>query len=138
MQSQMVTPLPILRANFGRGMAKPDPPLYSLRQSAETGNASGLGCRRQFFPCSKVVDKDTRLAIASLLEELRESMKSRSEKGESSLQIHDAPVKARMPSYLEVYECSFGHPLSGLTSVENRLAHCVDPGIQVVRNNFAR
>jgi hypothetical protein len=84
------------------------------------------------------VDKDTRLAMASLLEELRESMKSRSEKGESSLQIHDAPVKASMASYLEVYECSFGHPPSGLTSVENRLADCVDLGIQVVRNNFAR
>jgi hypothetical protein len=84
------------------------------------------------------VDKDTRLAIASLLEELRESMKSRSGKGESSLQIHDAPVKTRMPSYLEVYECGFGHPLSGLTCVENRLAHRVDPGIQVIGNNFAQ
>ena len=49
MQSQMVTPLPILRANFGRGIAKPDPPLCSLRQSAETGNARGLGCGRLFF-----------------------------------------------------------------------------------------
>jgi hypothetical protein len=85
MQSQMVTPLPILRANFGRGIAKPDPPLCSLRQSAETGNARGLGCARQFFPCSKVVDKDTRLASTLWTNQRRE--KASASRVDPSIQV---------------------------------------------------
>ena len=42
MQSQMVRALPILRPDSGGGMAKPNPPLCSLQQTAETGNACGL------------------------------------------------------------------------------------------------
>jgi hypothetical protein len=65
-------------------------------------------------------------------------MKSASEIRMSSLRIHNALVKARVMRYPEVYECSFDRPLSELTSVENNLAHLVDDGIQVLRNNFAR
>jgi hypothetical protein len=43
MQSQMVGTLPILRPDSGGGMAKPNPLLCSLQQTAETGNAYGLG-----------------------------------------------------------------------------------------------
>jgi len=43
MQSQMVRTLPILRPDSGGGMAKPNPLLCSLQQTAETGNAYGLG-----------------------------------------------------------------------------------------------
>ena len=70
------------------------------------------------------MDKNTRLAIPSLLEALRESMKGTSETKILSLRIHDALVKARVPGYLEAHECRFDHPLSNL-------------GIQVHRNNFA-
>jgi hypothetical protein len=138
MQSQMVRPLPVLRPDSGRSMAKQNPPLCSLQQAAETGNGRGLGPRLQSFPWSSAIDKDTKLAILSLLEALRESMKSTSETRILSLRIHDALVKARVPSYPEVYECSFDRPLSELASVENKLAHLVDAGIQVPRNNFAR
>ena len=50
MRSQMVRPLPVLRPDSGRSMAKPNPPLCSLQQTAETGNARGLGPRLQSFP----------------------------------------------------------------------------------------
>jgi two-component system chemotaxis response regulator CheY len=43
MQPQMVGPLSVLRPNIGRDMAKPDSPLCSLQQTAEAGNARGLG-----------------------------------------------------------------------------------------------
>jgi len=46
MQPQMVGPLPVLRPDIGRDMAKPDSPLCSLQQTAETGNACGLGPAR--------------------------------------------------------------------------------------------
>jgi hypothetical protein len=48
MQPQMVGPLPVLRPDIGRGMAKPDSPLCSLQQTAEAGNACGLGPRCSF------------------------------------------------------------------------------------------
>jgi hypothetical protein len=71
MQSQMVRPLPILRPDSGRGMAKPGPLLCSLRQTAETGNACGLRLHLQSFQWRRAMDKDTRLAILSLCEVLR-------------------------------------------------------------------
>jgi hypothetical protein len=43
MQPQMVGPLPVLHPDIGRDMAKRDSPLCSLQQTAETGNACGLG-----------------------------------------------------------------------------------------------
>ena len=42
MQSRMVRALPILRPDSGGGMAKPNPLLCALQQTAETGNACGL------------------------------------------------------------------------------------------------
>jgi hypothetical protein len=39
----MVGPLSVLRPDTGRSMAKPNPPLCSLQQTADTGNARGLG-----------------------------------------------------------------------------------------------
>jgi hypothetical protein len=56
-------------------------------------------------------------------------MKSTPEMGILSLRIQDTLVKARAPSYLEVYECSFDHPLSELASAENELVHLADTGI---------
>jgi hypothetical protein len=47
MQSQMVRPLPILRRDSGGGMAKPNPLLCSLQQTAETGNACGPETHRR-------------------------------------------------------------------------------------------
>jgi len=134
----MVAPLPVLHPHSGRSMAKQNPPLCSLQQTAETRNGRGLGPRLQSFPWNSAIDKGTKLAILSLLEALRELMKSKSEMRILSLRFHDALVKARVPSYLEAYESGFDHPLSELTSDEKKLAHLVDAGIQVTRNNFAR
>jgi hypothetical protein len=138
MRSQMVRPLPVLRPDSGRSMAKPNPPLRSLQQTAETGNARGLGPPLQTFPWSSAIDQDARLAILSLLKALRESMKSTSQTRNLSLRIHDAPENARVPNHLEVYECSFDRPLSALTGVENKLAHLVNTGVRVLRNYFDR
>ena len=85
-----------------------------------------------------ILDKDTKLAILSLPRALRESMKSMSQTRILSLRIHDALVKARVPSYLEVYECSFDRPLSEPARFETKLARLVDADIQILRNNFAR
>ena len=49
MQSQMVGPLSVLRPDTGRNMARPNPPLCSLQQTADTGNACGLEPRLQSF-----------------------------------------------------------------------------------------
>jgi hypothetical protein len=87
---------------------------------------------------SDAIDKDTELAILSPLDALRESMKNTSGTRIVSLRIHDALLKARVPSYVEVCECSFDRPLSELTSVENKLAYFLDAGIHVHRNNFTR
>jgi hypothetical protein len=106
MQSRIVRPLPILRPDSGRGMAKPNPLLCSLPQTSETGNGCGLGLHLQSFQWRSAMDKDTSLAILSLLEALRESMQSTSETRISSLRMHDALVKARVPGHLEAYECS--------------------------------
>jgi len=66
-----------------------------------------------------------KVAILSLLEALRQSMKSTHETRILPLWIHDALAKARIPGYLEVYECGFDCPLAELS-------------IQVLRNNFAQ
>jgi hypothetical protein len=143
MQSQVVGPLSVLRPDTGRNMAKPNPPLCSLQQTADTGNARGLGPRLQSFTWGGAidaidVDKDTKLAILSLLDALRESMNSTSETRISSLWIHDVLLKACVPSYLGASECRFDSPLSELASVENKLAHFVDTDIRGLRNNFAQ
>jgi hypothetical protein len=52
------------------------------------------------------MEKDTKAAILTLLEALRESMKGTSEKSTSSLRMRDALVEARLPGYLEPYEGS--------------------------------
>jgi hypothetical protein len=92
----------------------------------------------EVFSAGSAVDKDTKLANLRLFEALRESMKSTSETRILSLRIHDALVKVRVPSYPEVYECRFDHPLSELTGVDNKLALLLDAGTQVLKNNFAR
>ena len=84
------------------------------------------------------MDKDTKLAILSLREALRETNKSTSETRNLTLRIHDALVKARIPGYPEAYESSFEHPLSEQTRVKNKLAHLVDAGIQALRDSCAR
>jgi hypothetical protein len=81
------------------------------------------------------VDRDTRLAILSILEVSQETMKSASETRILRLQIHEALVKARVPGYLEAYESRFDRPLSELTEVKNKLAHLVDAGMQALRKN---
>jgi two-component system response regulator (stage 0 sporulation protein F) len=54
----MVGPLPVLRPDIGRDMAKPDSPLCSLQQTAETGNACGLGPRLRSFTWGGAMNKD--------------------------------------------------------------------------------
>ena len=122
MQSQLVGPVSVLRPDTGCNMAKPNPPLCSLQQTADTGNARGLApCLQSFTWGGAIdVDKDTKLAILSLLDALRESMKGTSETRISSLRIHDLLVKACVPSYLGASECRFHPPLSELPSVENK------------------
>jgi hypothetical protein len=61
----MVRPLPVLHPDTGRSMAKPNPPLRSLQQTAETGNARGLGPRLQSFPLGTAMDEDTKLTIVA-------------------------------------------------------------------------
>jgi len=51
-------------------------------------------------------DKDTKPAILTLLEALRESMKSTFGPRTSSLRMRDAWVQARGRGYLEAYKCS--------------------------------
>jgi hypothetical protein len=84
------------------------------------------------------VDKDTRLAIAGILEVSRETMKCASEMRILALHIHEALVKARVPGYLEAYESRFDKPVSELAEVKNKLAHLVDAGIQALRKNCVR
>jgi len=67
MQPQMVRPLPVLRPDIGSHMAKSDSPLCSLQQTAETGNACGLGPRLQSFPRGSAMDKDTKLQSSVFL-----------------------------------------------------------------------
>src|ERR1700687_4047329 len=131
----MVRPLPILRPDSGRHLAKSNPPLCPLQQTAETGSAAGLGPRSQSFLCSRNMDKDTKLAILSLREALRETNKSTSETRHLTLRIHDALVKAQIRRYPGAYESSFEHPLSEQTRVKNKLAHLVDAGIQALRDS---
>jgi hypothetical protein len=84
------------------------------------------------------VDKDTRLAILSILELLHDAMKRASETHILTLQIHDALVKARVPDYLEAFDSRADYPLSELTDVQNKLTHLVDAGIQALREGCTR
>jgi hypothetical protein len=84
------------------------------------------------------VDKDTRLAMLSILEVSQEAMKGASEPWILMLQIHEALVKAGVPGYLEAYESRYDHPFSELTEVKNKLAHLVEAGVQALRKNCAR
>jgi hypothetical protein len=84
------------------------------------------------------VDKDTRLAMLSILEISEEAMKGASEARTLMLQIHEALVKAGVPGYLEAYESRHDNPFSQLTEVKNKLAHLVDAGMQALRKNCAR
>jgi len=84
------------------------------------------------------VDKDTRVAIAGILEVSREAMKCASEMRILALHIHEALVKAGIPGYLEAYESRFDKPISEPMEVKNKLSHLVDAGIQALRKNCVR
>ena len=84
------------------------------------------------------MDKDTRLAILSILEISQEVMKDASETRILTLQIHEALVKARVPGYLEAYQSFYDNRLSEVTDVKSKLEHLVHAGIQALRKNFAR
>ena len=84
------------------------------------------------------MDKDTRLAILSILELCQETMKRASETRNLALQIHEAIVKARVPGYLEAYESFYDNRFSELTDVKSKLEHVVHAGIQALKKNFAR
>jgi len=84
------------------------------------------------------MDKNTSLAIISILEVSREAMKCASEARILTLQIHEALVKARVPGYLEAYESPCENLFFQLTKVKGKLARVVDAGIQALRENCAR
>lgn len=84
------------------------------------------------------MDKDTGLAMISILEVSQEAMKGASEARLLTLQVHEALVKARVPGYLEAYESRCENLFSQLIDVKNRLAHLVDAGIQALKENCAR
>jgi hypothetical protein len=63
MQSQMVRAVPILCPDSGGGMAKPNPPLCSLQQTAETGNACGLATPPSVAPGIKTQNLQSSLFL---------------------------------------------------------------------------
>lgn len=84
------------------------------------------------------MDKDTRVAIAGILEVSREAKKCASEMRILALHIHKALVIAGAPGYLEAYESRFDKPISELMEAKNKLSHLVDCGIQALRKNCVR
>jgi hypothetical protein len=57
----MVRPLPILRPNAGRNMARANPLLRALQQTAEARNARGLGPRLRSLQWSSALYKSSNL-----------------------------------------------------------------------------
>jgi hypothetical protein len=84
------------------------------------------------------MDKDTRLAMISTLGVSQEATKGASGEPILTLQIHEAPVKARVPGYLEAYESCCENLFFELTEVKGKLAHVVDAGIPALRKNCAQ
>ena len=84
------------------------------------------------------MDTDTRIGIICILEVSQEATKGASGPRTLTLQIHEAPVKTRVPSYLEAYESCSENLFSELTEVKGKLAHVVDAGIPALRKNCAR
>ena len=134
----MVRPLPILCSDSRGHLGKQRSLLFTLQQAVTAGGASGLSRPPNSFLWRSDVDKDTRLAILSILEVSQEAMKVASETRILTLQIHEALVKARVPGYLEAYASWHDDPMSELSDVKSKLAHLVDAGIQGLRKNCAR
>ena len=128
----MVRPLPVLRSGSRSDLAKRSSQLCTLQGIAGAGCAGGLARPPESFLRRNDVDKDTKPAILSILEVLHEAMKRACETHISTLQIHEALVRARVPGYLEAYEFRDDNPLPELTDVENKLTHLVDAGIQAL------
>ena len=68
----------------------------------------------------------------------RQAMRGACKKRFLTLPIHEALVKARVPSYPEAYESRYDHRLSELTEVKSNPAHLIDAGVQALRKNCAR
>jgi hypothetical protein len=134
----MVKPLPLLPSNSRGHLAKQNSLLFALQSAAAARGARGIDCLPKSFLCGSDMDKDTRLAIISILEVSREAMKGASEARILTLQIHEALVKARVPGYLEAYESRCDTLFSQLTEVKSKLANVVDAGIQALKENCAR
>ena len=134
----MVRPLPILCSDSRGHLGKQRSLLFTLQQAVTAGGASALGRPPNSFLWRSDVDKDTRLAILSILEVSQEAMKVASETRILTLQIHEALVGARVSGYLEAYESRHDDPLSELREVKSKLAHLVEAGIHELRKNCAR
>jgi hypothetical protein len=114
----MVRPLPVLRSGFRSDLAKRSSQLFTLQNTAKAGCARGLARPPEYLLWRSDMDKDTRLAILSILEVL-----------------HEAMVKARVPDDREAYASRYDNPLFELTDAENKLTHLVAAGIQAVGEN---
>jgi hypothetical protein len=83
------------------------------------------------------LDKDTRVAIFTILEMSQETMHRTSEARILALRIHEALLKAGVPGCLEAYQSGNDNLLAGLTGVKSKLSRIVDSSIQRLRNVFA-
>ena len=129
----MVRPLPVLLSGSRTDLAKQSSQLCTLQRIARSGCARGLARPLESFLWRSDVNKDTKLAILSILEALHEAMKRASETHLLTLQIHEALVKARVPDYLEAYDFRDDNPPPELTDIKNKFTYLVDAGIQALK-----
>lgn len=83
------------------------------------------------------MDKNTKFAIASILEISQETMNSTAEARILALRIHEALLRAGVPGYLEAYEFGNANLYPELTSIKSKLSRIVDSSIQRLKNVFA-
>jgi hypothetical protein len=84
------------------------------------------------------MDKETKIAIANLLEMSNNLIRNTSEIRQFSLRIHDSLVQAQIPGYLEAYDSHNPGSFPELIGANLRLSHLVESAIQMFGKTVGR
>ncbi len=83
------------------------------------------------------MDKDTKLAIVSLLEVSQNILKNTSETRILALRSHEALVKAQVPGYLEAYDSYDARQYPELTAIRDKLSEVVELEVEGLRRRIS-
>jgi hypothetical protein len=131
----MVVALSILRKGPGRNLAREPPAVFSLPARVES--RSYRKCKSVVSDTLEEMDSDTKAVFLALCRLCQETLKSASETRLATLRIHEALVKARVPAYLEAYECT-EVPFARLEKSKRELEELLDTTLRKAGTNLPK